>query len=480
MPAPAKSPVKPFDVAVIGAGPGGYVAAIRCAQLGLNTVCIDDWRDPQGQPSLGGTCLNVGCIPSKALLESSENYARLQQYGDHGIRVDGARMDVATMLARKDDIVKKFSGGIGLLFRKHRITALHGRGRLVKTGQPWQIEVGANEGVETIVARHVIIATGSSPRQLPGVKIDNDRVVDNAGALTFNETPARLGIIGAGIVGLELGSVWRRLGAEVTLLESRAEFLPAADEQIAKEALHVFGRQGLTIRLGVTIDKVTITRKQVSVEYRENGAPQRLECERLIVAVGRSPGSHDLGAEQVGLKLDANGFIHVDEQCRTNLPNVYAIGDVVRGLMLAHKASEEGMMVAERIAGQAGQVNYTVIPSVIYTAPEIAWVGKTGQALRQAGVEFRHGVFPFSANGRAQCLGETTGFVKILADAKTDRVLGVHILGAHASELIAEAVVALEYAASSEDLARIVHAHPSLSEALHEAALAVAGRAIHI
>jgi dihydrolipoamide dehydrogenase len=470
-----------YDVAVIGAGPGGYVAAIRCAQLGLSTVSIDDWRDSHGQPSLGGTCLNVGCIPSKALLESSENYARLrQQFGDHGIRVDGARIDVAAMLARKDGIVKKFSAGIDLLFRKHRITALHGRGRLIKTGDPWQIEVRASEGVETIGARHVIIATGSSPRKIPGVTVDNDRIVDNVGALAFNETPARLGIIGAGVVGLELGSVWRRLGAEVSLLESRAEFLPAADEQIAKEALRVFGRQGLTVRLGTTIDKVAVTGKQVNVEYRENGAPQRLACDRLIVAVGRSPNSRDLGAEQVGLTLDDRGFIEVDERCRTNLPNVYAIGDVVRGPMLAHKASEEGMLAAECIAGQAGQANYAAISSVIYTAPEIAWVGMTGQALRQAGVEFRQGVFPFSANGRAQALSETAGFVKILADANTDRVLGVHILGAHASELIAEAVVALEYAASSEDLARIVHAHPSLSEALHEAALGVAGRAIHI
>ena len=476
-----KSPVKSFDVAVIGAGPGGYVAAIRCAQLGLNTVCIDDWLAPHGQPSLGGTCLNVGCIPSKALLESSENYARLrQQFGAHGIRVDGARMDVATMLARKDDIVKKFSAGIGLLFRKHRITSLHGHGRLIKTGEPWRIEVRGREGGETIGARQVIIATGSEPRQLPGVNVDNDRIVDNVGALAFNETPARLGIIGAGVIGLELSSVWRRLGAEVTLLESSAVFLPAADEQIAKEALRVFDRQGLTIRLGATIDKVTVARKQVSVEYRENGASQRLECDRLIVAVGRSPNSRDLGAEQVGLTLDANGCIEVDDRCRTNLPNVYAIGDVVRGPMLAHKASEEGVMVAECIAGEAGQVNYSAIPAVIYTAPEIAWVGQTSQALRQASVDFRQGVFPFSVNGRAQALGETAGFVKILADAKTDRVLGVHILGAHASELIAEAVVALEYAASSEDLARIVHAHPSLTEALHEAALGVAGRAIHI
>lgn len=474
-------PAKLFDVAVIGAGPGGYVAAIRCAQLGLSTACVDAWLNPHGQPSPGGTCLNVGCIPSKALLESSENYQRLRhQFGAHGIRVDGARMDVPAMLKRKDDIVKKFSAGINMLFRKNKIAYLHGHGRLLKAGEPWQIEVRGREGVEAIGARHVIIATGSVPRRLPGISVDNDRIVDNVGALAFNETPARLGIIGAGIIGLELGSVWRRLGAEVTLLESCPGFLPAADEQIAKEALRLFSEQGLTLKMGVTVGNVGVTKKQLTVDFQENGAARRLECDKLIVAVGRSPCSRDLGAEQVGLTLDANGFIEVDDRCRTNLPNVYAIGDVVRGPMLAHKASEEGMLVAECIAGQAGHLNYSSIPWVIYTAPEIAWVGQTSQALRQASVDFRQGVFPFSANGRAQGLGETAGFVKILADAKTDRVLGVHILGAHASELIAEAVVALEYAASSEDLARIVHAHPSLTEALHEAALGVAGRAIHI
>ncbi len=387
---------------------------------------------------------------------------------------------IPAMLKRKDDIVKKFSAGINVLFRKNKIAYLHGHGRLLKAGEPWRVEVRGREGVEAIGARHVIVATGSVPRQLPGVSVDNDRIVDNVGALAFAETPARLGIIGAGIVGLELGSVWRRLGAEVTLLESSPEFLPAADEQISKEALRLFSEQGLTFKMGVTVGNVGVTKKQLTVDYRENGATQRLECDKLIVAVGRSPCSRDLGAEQVGLTLDANGFIEVDDRCRTNLPNVYAIGDVVRGPMLAHKASEEGMLVAECIAGQAGQLNYSGIPWVIYTAPEIAWVGQTSQALRQAGVDFRQGVFPFSANGRAHGLGETAGFVKILADAKTDRMLGVHILGAHASELMAEAVVAMEYAASSEDIARIVHAHPSLSEALHEAALDVARRAIHI
>ncbi|MGH8750841.1 MAG: dihydrolipoyl dehydrogenase [Burkholderiales bacterium] len=474
---------KSFDVAVIGAGPGGYVAAIRCAQLGLNTVCIDEWKNEKGKPSLGGTCLNVGCIPSKALLESSENYERVQhKFAEHGIKTQGVSMDVNTMLARKNKIVENFTSGISLLFRKNKVTSLHGKGRLVSAGASCLIEIADNGKTESLEARHVIIATGSAPRQLPGATVDNDLIVDNAGALAFTDTPKRLGVVGAGVIGLEMGSVWRRLGSQVTLLEALPGFLLAADEQLAKEAEKIFTKQqGFDIRTGVKISSIKTAKKQVSVQYQDaQGANQTLDCDKLIVAIGRVPNTQGLGAEQARLKLDGRGFIEVDAHCRTNLPNVFAIGDVVRGPMLAHKASEEGVAVAEIIAGQAGHVNPDTIPWVIYTAPEIAWVGKTEQELKKSGVQYRAGQFPFLANGRARSLGETAGFVKILADAKTDRILGVHIIGPYASEMIAEAVVAMEFAASSEDIARIVHAHPSLSEVFHEAALGVDKRTIHI
>jgi len=472
-----------FDVAVIGAGPGGYVAALRCGQLGLNAVCIDDWKNEKGKPSLGGTCLNVGCIPSKALLESSENYERARhKFAEHGVKVQGVAIDVGAMQARKNNIVEGFTGGIAMLFKKNKVTSVHGKGRFVSAKSTYRLEVSDSGKSENIEAKQVIIATGSLPRELPQAPFDNNLIVDNVGALSFTEVPKRLGVIGAGVIGLEMGSVWRRLGAEVTMLEALPEFLLAADEQVAKEAQKIFTReQGLDIRTGAKITSVTTGKKQVIVEYQDKqGVQQKLECDKLIVAIGRVPNTAGLGAESAGLKLDNLGFIEVDAHCRTNLPNVFAIGDAVRGPMLAHKASEEGVAVAEIIAGQAGHVNLDTIPWVIYTSPEIAWVGRTEQELKKTGVAYRSGQFPFRANGRARSLGETSGFVKILADAKTDRIIGVHIIGPYASEMISEAVVAMEFAASSEDIARIVHAHPSLSEVIHEAALAVDKRTLHI
>ena len=475
-----------FDVAVIGAGPGGYVAAIRCAQLGLNTICIDEWENSQGKASLGGTCLNVGCIPSKALLESSENYERAaHKFSAHGIKLQDLSIDVPVMIARKDKIVSSFTGGIAMLFRKNKITAMHGRGTLLKSNnerEAWQVEVKNGDKVEVIEAKHIIIATGSTPRLLPMAPVDNECILDNVGALALTEIPKRLGVIGAGVIGLEMGSVWRRLGSEVTILESLPAFLSAADEQIAKEAQKIFTKElGLVIQTGIKLSAIRSSKESITVEYTDSqGELLKLEVDKLIVAVGRVPNTSGLGAENVGLKLDDRGRIEVDDHCRTNLSNVYAVGDVVRGPMLAHKASEEGSAVAEIIAGQAGHVDLNTIPWVIYTSPEIAWVGKNEQELKSAGVQYKVGQFPFMANGRARALGETSGFVKVIADADTDRILGVHMIGPYVSEMIAEAVVAMEFAASSEDIARIVHAHPSLSEVLHEAALSVDKRALHI
>lgn len=484
---------KSFDVAVIGAGPGGYVAAIRCAQLGLSTVCIDEWKNDQGVASLGGTCLNVGCIPSKALLESSENYARAaHKFIDHGIKLEGLSMDVPVMITRKNKIVKAFTGGIAMLFKKNKVTSLHGIGTLLKREKEegsWKIRVKNGDETQEVETDYVIIATGSSPRQLPFIDIDNVHVLDNAGALALTEVPKRLGVIGAGVIGLEMGSVWRRLGSEVTVLEVQPNFLMAADEQIAKEAQKIFTRElGLLIQTGVEIKSIKVEQQRVVVDYADSRAEShKLEVDKLIVAVGRVPNTKGLGAVEIGLKTDERGYIEVDEFCNTNLPNIYAVGDVVRGPMLAHKASEEGVAVAEKIASrkkgdvnESVKVNLDLVPWVIYTSPEIAWVGKTEQELKAQGVAYRAGQFPFMANGRARALGEASGFVKVLADADTDRILGVHMIGPYVSEMIAEAVVALEFAASSEDLARIVHAHPSLSEVLHEAALGVDKRAIHI
>ena len=471
---------KQFDVVVIGGGPGGYVAAIRAAQLGLSTACIESesYDDPKGEVRLGGTCLNVGCIPSKALLQSSEHFENARHgFVMHGISTGEVKIDVRTMIQRKDNIVTQLAGGIRGLFRKNKVALLPGHGRFVGGGDDgWEIEVAG----EVVVGKHVIVATGSRPRHLDGIPVDNRLICDNAGALAFDAVPKRLGIIGAGVIGLELGSVWKRLGAEVTILEALPDFLAAADGAVAKEAWKVFTKkQGLDIRLGVKIGRVTTGKKGITVEYETSDESHVLECDRLIVSVGRAPNTEGLGCDEVGLRLDERGRVDVDDRCRTNLPNVWAVGDVVRGPMLAHKGMEEGVMVAERIAGQAGHVNYDAIPWVIYTHPEIAWVGRTEESLRRAGIDYRAGQIPFVANGRALGQGDTTGFVKMLADAKTDRILGVHVIGTHASELIAEAVVAMEFHASAEDIARIVHAHPTLSEVMHEAALAVDKRPLH-
>ena len=472
-----------FDVVVIGGGPGGYVAAIRAAQLGFNTACVDAFKNPEGKPSLGGTCLNVGCIPSKALLQSSENYHAVQHdFAAHGISVSGAKMDVGTMLKRKEGIIGKNAGGIAFLFKKNKVANVHGLGVLKgRTGERWVIEVTDNGSVvDTQEATHVILATGSTPRPLPGVAIDNNLVLDNAGALALTATPKRLGVIGSGVIGLEMGSVWKRLGAEVTILEAMPTFLAAADQQIAKEAFKTLTRDtGLDIQLGVKIGEIKTGKKSVTVAYEINGEKKSAEFDKLIVSIGRLPNTAGLGAEAVGLQIDERGFVVVDDNCHTNLPNMWAVGDVVRGPMLAHKASEEGVAVAERIAGQKPHIDFNAIPWVIYTSPEIAWVGKTEEQLKKDGIEYKKGTSGFAANGRALGLGMAAGTVKVLADAKTDRILGVHIIGPFASELIAEAVVAMEFAASSEDIARIVHAHPSLSEVLHEACLAADKRALH-
>src|SRR6266508_2467505 len=469
-----------FDVVVIGGGPGGYVAAIRAAQLGLKTACVDDWKTPDGKPALGGTCTNIGCIPSKALLQSSENFEQAGHgFADHGVRVKGLELDLAQMLERKDKVVKASNDGVVYLFKKNKIAFFHGRGSFVKAGADGCEIAVAGAQNETLVARNVIVATGSVPRALSGAAFDEKLILSNDGALAIPEVPKRLGVIGAGVIGLEMGSVWRRLGSEVTILEALPVFLSAADEQIAREAWKIFTKQGLKIELGVKITGVRI-RKDVTVEYTDaEGKAQSAIFDRLIVSIGRIANTEGLNAEGVGLKLE-RGFVAVDEHCRTSLAGVWAIGDVVRGPMLAHKAEEEGVAVAERIAGQHGHVDFNTVPWVIYTSPEIAWVGQNEQQLKAAGVAYKAGTFPFMANGRARALGDTTGFVKILADRASDRILGVHVIGPFASELISEGVVAMEFGAASEDLARICHAHPSLSEATKEAALAVDGRTLNL
>jgi dihydrolipoamide dehydrogenase len=468
-----------YDVIVIGAGPAGYVAAIRCAQLGMTVACVDAWLGRDGKPALGGTCLNAGCIPSKALLESSRLYNRLQQGMDtHGIAVAGVTLDVAAMMESKDATVSSLTGGIAALFKSNAIEWIAGRGQLLPDRH---VQVTLHDGTQrTISAGHVILATGSVPVELAAAPLAGDTVVDSEGALNWTDVPQRLGIIGAGVIGLELGSVWSRLGAEVVLLEAQEVFLPMADQQLAKSALNLFRKQGLDIRLGERVKSAAVSNTGVQIEYENDDDGHSLTVDRLIVAVGRRPCTDGLAAAETELLLDEQGFIHVDEECCTSAPGVYAIGDAVRGPMLAHKGSEEGVAVAERIAGQLSEVNYGAIASVIYTHPEIAWVGKSEEELRQAGIEYRSGLFPFAASGRARAMQETDGQVKILSDALTDRVLGVHVMGEQASEMIAQAVIAMEFDASSEDIARTIFAHPTLSEALHEAALAVDGRAIHV
>lgn len=470
-----------FDVVVIGAGPGGYIAAIRAAQLGLKVACIDAWKNAKGGPAPGGTCTNVGCIPSKALLQSSEHYDHAaHSFAEHGIEVKGLGLNLAQMLKRKDEVVDQNNQGILFLFRKNKVAFFHGVGSFVKASQAgYEVQVSGAKN-ELLVTKHVIVATGSTARALPGVPFDEDKILSNDGALRVSGVPKKLGVIGAGVIGLEMGSVWRRLGAEVTLLEGLPTFLGAVDEQVAKEAHKIFTKQGLKIHLGVKVGEVKHDKKGVKVSYVDGqGAEQVLEVDKLIVSVGRVPHTQGLAADAVGLKLDERGFVVVNDNCQTNLPNVWAVGDVVRGPMLAHKAEEEGAAVAERIAGKHGHVNFNTIPWVIYTSPEIAWVGQTEQQLKAQGRAYRAGSFPFMANGRARALGDTTGFVKFLADKSTDEILGVHIIGPAASELIAEAVVAMEFKASAEDIGMICHAHPSLSEAVKEAALAVDGRALN-
>lgn len=472
---------KQFDVVVVGAGPGGYIAAIRAAQLGFNVACVDAWTNAKGGPAPGGTCTNVGCIPSKALLQSSEHYEHAQHhFADHGISVSGLKMDVAQMIARKDTVVKQNNDGILYLFKKNKVTFFHGKASFAQAVEGgFELKVDGPKP-ETIVGKQVIIATGSNARELPNAPFDEETILSNDGALRVGAVPKKLALIGSGVIGLEMGSVWRRLGAEVTILEGLPTFLAAVDEQIAKEAKKAFDKQSLKIELGVKVGDITKTKKGVHVAYTNaKGEAIVLEADKLIVSIGRVPNTQGLNAASVGLNLDERGAIVVDDACRTNVPGIWAVGDVVRGPMLAHKAEEEGVAVAERIAGQHGHVNFNTIPWVIYTSPEIAWVGQTEQQLKASGKAYKAGTFPFLANGRARALGDTTGMVKILADATTDEILGAHIVGPMASELIAECVVAMEFRASSEDLARICHAHPSLSESTKEACLAVEKRTLN-
>jgi dihydrolipoamide dehydrogenase len=470
-----------FDVVVIGAGPGGYIAAIRAAQLGFKVACVDEWKNATGGPAPGGTCTNVGCIPSKALLQSSEHFDQANHhFAEHGISTGPVKMDVAKMVGRKDTVVKQNNDGILYLFKKNKITFLHGRGSFAQANAEGYDILVKGDKEETIKATQVILATGSNARALPGADFDETHILSNDGALRLGAVPKKLGLIGAGVIGLEMGSVWRRLGSEVTVLEGLPTFLGGVDQQIAKEAKKAFDKQGLKIEMGVKVGEIKTGKKGVSVAYTTaKGEEVKLDVDKLIVSIGRVPNTNGLNAEAVKLKLDERGAIVVDEECRTNLKGVWAVGDVVRGPMLAHKAEEEGVAVAERMAGQHGHVNFNTIPWVIYTSPEIAWVGRTEEQLKADGVAYKAGTFPFLANGRARALGDTTGMVKFLADATTDEILGVHIVGPMASELIAEAVVAMEFKASAEDIARICHAHPSLSEATKEAALAVDKRTLN-
>lgn len=469
-----------FDVIVIGAGPGGYVAAIRCAQLGLKTACIDRWTDNDNKPSPGGTCLNVGCIPSKALLDSSERFEQLKEHSaEHGIQTGSVEINIEQMQQRKRRIVSELTGGIGALFKANKVTSINGHGCLIAPGKV-RVRASDSQGKDQVIsAQHVILASGSEPTVLPGIEPNGETIFDSSGALDFDTAPSTLGIIGAGVIGLELGSVWRRLGSKVVILEALDKFLPSADPMIAREAQKQFSRQGLDIRLGCQVTQVDCTSQNCTINYRHGTDDRSVAVERLIVAVGRRPCSAGLLDPACGLQINQRGFVEVDQNCATAIDGVWAVGDLVRGPMLAHKASEEGVAVAEHIALGAGHVDFATIPWVIYTDPEIAWVGATETQLKTDAIEYRAGVFPFAATGRAKAAGMTDGFVKILAHADTDRVLGAHMIGPQVSELICEAGFAMAMEASAEDLARTVHAHPTLAEATHEAALATAGRAIH-
>ena len=467
-----------FDVVVIGGGPAGYPAAIRAAQMGLKAACIDAWLNRDNTPAFGGTCLNAGCIPSKALLESSEVYHRARhEFGNHGVQVGEVKLDLAQMLKRKDTISRSLTSGIKTLFGSNKVTGLFGTGRLLGNGQ---VEFKGHDGAtQVLAAKHIVIATGSEPVNLKVAPFDGERIVDSWGALEFKEVPKRLGVIGAGVIGVELGSVWSRLGARTVLLEALPGFLPMVDAQVAKEAQRQLTKQGLDIRLGAKVTGAKAGKTGVTVEFEQDGKAQKEEFDKLIVAVGRKPYTRGLGFEAAGVALDERGFVKVDAHYKTSAPGIYAIGDVIGGLMLAHKAIEEGVALAEQLAGHHAQVNYNAVPSVIYTAPEVAWVGKSEEQAKAAGHEVKTGVSSFMASGRAKALEQAVGIVKVISDAKTDRILGVHMVGPYVSELVAESVLALEYAASTEDIALTMHAHPTLSETFHDAVLLVDGRAIH-
>jgi len=468
-----------FDVVVIGGGPAGYVAAIRSAQLGLKTACIEEYVDAKNNPTFGGTCLNVGCIPSKALLDSSHRYQEATSHlKTHGIEIGSVELDVPAMMKRKDDIVAKLTGGIGGLFAANKVTPISGRGKVLADSK---VEVINTEGnTEIIESKNIVIATGSSPIEIGSAVFNDTNILDSTGALEINKVPKTLGVIGAGVIGLELGSVWARLGSKVTVIEAMDDFLYMADEEIAKETFKDFKKQGLDIKLGCKLTSSKSLKNSVKVTYENNGTSESMEFEKLIVAVGRKPNTSDVFAEDSGINLDEKGFISVDHNCQTSVKNIWAIGDVVRGPMLAHKGSEEGIMVAERIAGKHAEMNYDLVPSVIYTHPEIAWVGKNEEELKNDNIEYKVGKFPFAASGRALAVDQSVGFVKLIADAKTDTILGVHVFGPSAAEIVQQALISMEFGASSEDLGLTIFSHPTVSEELHEAALSVSNQAIHI
>ena len=468
-----------YDVVVIGSGPAGYVAAIRASQLGLKTACVEDYINESGDMTLGGTCLNVGCIPSKALLDSSHRYSdALNHLDGHGIGIEKVDLDIPVMMQRKDDIVKKLTGGISGLFAANKVVSIHGRGKVLANSM---VEITKTDGsIELVEAKNIIIATGSSPIQIPSAIFDNKNIVDSTGALEFNKVPKTVGVIGAGVIGLELGSMWSRLGSKVTVIEAMDNFLPMADADIAKDSLKDFIKQGLDIKLGSKLISSNSLKNSVKISYENKEGTHEIEFDKLIVAVGRKPNVSEVFSKDSGITLDDNGFISVNDHCQTSNDNIWAIGDVVRGPMLAHKGSEEGIMVAERIAGKFAEMNYDLVPSVIYTHPEIAWVGKNEAELKELGIEYKVGKFPFSASGRALAVEQSTGFVKLISDARTDTILGAHVFGPSAAEIVQQALISMEFGASSEDLGLTIFSHPTVSEALHEAALAVNNQAIHI
>jgi dihydrolipoamide dehydrogenase len=468
-----------FDVVVIGGGPAGYVAAIRSAQLGLKTACIEEYVDAKNNPTFGGTCLNVGCIPSKALLDSSHRYQEATSHLKiHGIEVGSVDLDIPAMMKRKNDIVAKLTGGIGGLFAANKVTPIAGRGKVLADSK---VEITNIEGKKEIIeSKNIIIASGSSPIEISSAIFNDTNILDSTGALEIDKVPETLGVIGAGVIGLELGSVWARLGSKVTVIEAMDDFLFMADKEVAKETFKDFKKQGLDIRLGCKLTSSKSLKNSVKITYENNGTSENMEFEKLIVAVGRKPNTSDIFEEDCGISLDEKGFISVNQNCQTDVKNIWAIGDVVRGPMLAHKGSEEGIMVAERIAGKHAEMNYDLVPSVIYTHPEIAWVGKNEEELKNDNIEYKVGKFPFAASGRALAVEQSVGFVKLLTDAKTDTIIGVHVFGPSAAEIVQQALISMEFGASSEDLGLTIFSHPTVSEALHEAALSVSNQAIHI